>query len=268
MSAVDREKFATNTAHRRPLRVAVVQSNYIPWKGYFDLIRQVDCFVFYDDLQYTKNDWRNRNRIKTADRIEWLTIPCGTDRHRLICDVRTDRFDWQANHWRRIEASYRNAPFWEEYAGHFRDFYLGKRWEYLSELNQSMIRFITTEVFRVATAFDDSRKFRLTARKTERLVDLLLQVGATDYLSGPSARAYIEPDLFREAGIALHYMDYSGYPEYPQLHGAFVHDVSVLDLIFNVGSEALQYLQRPSGCTPSSGSETTRSAVSACETTA
>jgi hypothetical protein len=234
----------SHSADGRPrFRVAVVQSNYVPWKGYFDLIRQVDCFVFYDDLQYTKNDWRNRNRIKTPHGVKWLTIPCGKDLHRLICEVRVDRVDWQADHWKRLEASYRGAPSWQAYSDRLREFYLGTRWEYLSDLNQSLIRFVSKDVLQLSTRLDDSRRFHLTATKTERLVDLLSQVGATDYLSGPSAKAYIQPALFTEAGIALHYIDYGAYPEYPQLHGAFVHDVSILDLLFNVGEKALEYLQ-------------------------
>jgi WbqC-like protein family len=225
-------------------RVAVLQSNYIPWKGYFDIIRQVDTFVFHDDLQYTKNDWRNRNRIKTPSGPDWLTIPCGTDEHRLICDVRIDRKDWQSAHWRRLEASYRAAPSWSCADALLRPFYLGTRWAFLSELNQALIRCIARDVLGLATTFDDSRRLRLTSRKTERLVDLLTQVGATDYLSGPAAKAYLEPALFAEAGIALHYVDYTGYPAYPQLHGAFVHEVSIVDLIAHTGPHARQYVER------------------------
>jgi hypothetical protein len=223
-------------------RVAVLQSNYLPWKGYFDIIRQVDAFIFHDDLQYTKNDWRNRNRIKTPNGVRWLTIPCGSDHHRLICDVRVDQIAWQGEHWRRIEASYRAAPYWNVYADRLRWFYLESRWTHLSDLNQALIRFIASDVLGLTASFDDSRRFGVTGNKTRRLVDLLLKAGATEYLSGPSGRAYIEPELFAEAGIALHFVSYDGYPEYPQVHGPFVHEVSVIDLLFNTGPAAPSYL--------------------------
>ena len=232
------------TAERARHRVAILQSNYLPWKGYFDLIGQVDRFIFYDDLQYTKHDWRNRNRIKTPQGVRWLTIPCGTDQRRRICDVRIDAIDWQGDHWRRIEASYGSAPYWALYADRFRAFYLDTRWTHLSELNQALIRFIAADVLKLTAVFDDSRRFGATASKTHRLIDVLVKAGATDYLSGPAAKAYIEPGLFEEAGIALHYASYDGYPEYPQLHGPFVHDVSVIDLLFHTGPDARAYLRR------------------------
>ena len=231
-------------AERARHRVAILQSNYLPWKGYFDLIGQVDRFIFYDDLQYTKHDWRNRNRIKTPQGVRWLTIPCGTDQHRRICDVRIDAIDWQGDHWRRIEASYGSAPYWALYADRFRAFYLDTRWTHLSELNQALIRFIAADVLKLTAVFDDSRRFGATASKTHRLIDVLVKAGATDYLSGPAAKAYIEPGLFEEAGIALHYASYDGYPEYPQLHGPFVHDVSVIDLLVHTGPDARAYLRR------------------------
>jgi hypothetical protein len=234
----------SSTASRTPFRVAVLQSNYIPWKGYFDIIRQVDCFVFLDDVQFTIRDWRNRNRIKTPAGPQWLTIPCGADRNRLICDVRVDAADWQTDHWRQLERNYRTAPYWSKYEGRLREWYLGRRWQYLSELNQHVIREIATDVLSLPTTFDDSRRFDVTSTKTERLVDLVSRLGATDYLSGPAARAYIRPELFAEAGIGLRYMDYKGYPEYQQLHGPFAHDVSVIDLLCHTGDAALRYLER------------------------
>jgi hypothetical protein len=235
---------ASNTTARAPFRVAVLQSNYIPWKGYFDIIRHVDCFVFLDDVQYTIRDWRNRNRIKTPAGPQWLTIPCGADRNRRVCDVRVDASDWQLDHWRQLEKNYRNAPYWARYESRLREWYLARRWEYLSELNQYVTRTIASELLALPTAFEDSRRFNVTSTRTERLVDLVTRLGATDYLSGPAARAYIQPELFAAAGVNLHYFDYSGYPEYPQMHGPFVHEVSVLDLLFQTGDEALRYLDR------------------------
>jgi hypothetical protein len=223
-------------------RVAVLQSNYLPWKGYFDIIGQVDTFIFYDDVQYTTDDWRNRNRIKTPYGTQWLTIPVGSGGKRQICEIRIDATDWQEDHWRRIERSYRVAQYWSLYADRLRAFYLESRWTHLSELNHALIRFIAMDILGLSASFDDSRRFELTGNKTRRLVDLLLKAGATEYLSGPAAKAYIEPALFDEAGITLRYVSYDGYPEYPQLHGPFVHEVSVIDLLFNTGPAAREFL--------------------------
>lgn len=226
-------------------RVAILQSNYIPWKGYFDIIKNVDLFVFYDDVQYTARNWRNRNTIKTKNGLEWLTIPCGDGIHRLINQVKVDRGDWQIKHWEKIEKNYSMAPFWREYRDFFSKIYLEKKWSMLSEFNQNTISLISRDIFGFKTKFDDSSKFNLTSKGAEKVIDTLLMVGATYYLSGPSARNYLKDEDFVKSGIALEYMDYNGYPEYPQQHGGpFVHEVSVIDLIFNAGPSAIFYLKR------------------------
>lgn len=227
-------------------KVAILQSNYIPWKGYFDLIRQVDLFIFYDDVQYTKNDWRNRNRIVTPRGGEWLTIPCGPDIHRRIDQVRVDNRPWQRSHWDKIRESYREAPFWGRYHELFSDVLLGKTWEYLSDINKTLIELVCREILNIQTPFADSTRFHAAGEKTERLISLLTAVGATHYLSGPSARDYIDPAQFAGNGIELEYIHYDGYPVYRQLHGRpFRHDVSIIDLIFNTGPEASRHLERP-----------------------
>src|SRR5690349_21530552 len=127
-------------------KVVVLQSNYIPWKGYFDLIHDADCFVFYDDVQYTKNDWRNRNRIIMPGGPKWLTIPTGIDAHRLICEVELPDASWQGRHWETIRQSYRRAPYFKHYRPFFEEIYLGREWRTLSELNQHLIRQITRDL--------------------------------------------------------------------------------------------------------------------------
>jgi hypothetical protein len=219
-------------------RVAILQSSYIPWKGYFDIIHDVDLFVFHDDLQYTKGDWRNRNRIKTPRGAEWLTIPVGTREDRLICEVEIRDRSWAAKHWRRIAQSYSRAPHFESYRPWFEEAYLGRAWESLSELNQHLIRGISRDLLGLRTEFADSRDFRPEGRKLDRLLDLVRKAGAGLYVSGPAARSYIDPARFEEIGVQLAWKDYSGYPEYPQAYPPFVHEVTVLDLLFHVGPEA------------------------------
>lgn len=221
-------------------RVAVLQSNYIPWKGYFDIINSVDYFIFHDDLQYTKNDWRNRNKIKTHNGVEWLTIPVGDDTNRLICevDIKDDR--WQKKHWRKLVQHYGNCNYFSCYQSFFENAYLERRWTNLSELNQYLICNIA-KILGVSTEFGDSRDYNLKGRKLDRLIELLIKTEADHYISGPSARDYIEADKFEQAGISLEYMNYD-YPEYPQQYGAFEGGVSILDLLFNVGPEANRYI--------------------------
>lgn len=224
------------------MRVAIIQSNYIPWKGYFDIIRDVDTFVFLDDVQFTVRDWRSRNRVKTKDGLKWLTVPVGSDTRRLIHEVAIPDHGWQQEHWGIIRQNYAKAPFFGQYRELFEDFYLGRRWTSLSEMNQHLTQRIARECLGITTTFRDSREFEVQGRKLDRLLDLIRQTGATSYLSGPSARDYIDDARFEEAGIALSYKDYAGYPEYPQLYPPFEHAVSVLDVLFNVGPDAPHYL--------------------------
>jgi hypothetical protein len=224
------------------MRVAVLQSNYIPWKGYFDIIHDVDVFYFYDDVQYTSGDWRNRNRIKTAAGERWLTVPVGKGHHRRICDVALPPTDWADEHWRRLRGAYRAAPYFEAYREFFDDLYLGRRWQSLSELNQAFTVAIARSLLGVATEFRHSSSVALTATKGERLIELLTRVGATTYVSGPAARAYIDDAAFTAAGLRVEWKDYRGYPEYPQLHPPFSHQVTILDLLFHTGPAAPRHI--------------------------
>jgi len=225
-----------------PKRVAVLQSNYVPWKGYFDIMRDVDLFIFYDDRQFTKNDWRNRNQIKAASGPEWLTIPVGDAIDRLICDVAIANESWQAKHWRTLQQNYGRCPHFARYREYFADVYLGRRWTNLSELNQTLIRHIAREFLGLRTEFADSRDYAATGQKLDRLLDLVVQSGATTYVSGPSAKEYIVAERFNQAGIDLVWKDYAGYPPYPQRFPPFEHKVSILDLLFNCGPEAPHYI--------------------------
>ncbi|MFA5114033.1 MAG: WbqC family protein [Candidatus Margulisiibacteriota bacterium] len=224
------------------MRVAVIQSNYLPWKGYFDIINDVDLFVFYDDVQFTRNDWRNRNRIKTPNGLKWLTVPCGPDISRLIHEVRLDSSKWQEKHFNQIAEAYKQSPYFARYEPFWRQIYREKTWQSLSELNQTLVRRIMGELLGVTRQYADSRQYELTGRGAPRLLSLLQQVGATSYVTGPSAANYLNEQMFRERGIELIWKDYNGYPEYPQLYRPFEQQVSIIDLLFNTGPAAPQYI--------------------------
>ena len=223
-------------------RVGVIQSNYIPWKGYFDIIHDVDLFVFYDDVQYTKNDWRNRNKVKTAQGLCWLTIPVGPSENRLICEVEVANGSWNRKQWETIKQSYSKAPYFKKYQDFFQYVYLEAKWTSLSELNQFLVKTISKEFLGIQTQFTDSRAYRAQGEKLERLIDLLRKVEATLYVSGPTAKGYIDESRFKDAAVELVYKDYSGYPEYPQPFPPFEHAVSIVDLLFGCGPEAPYYI--------------------------
>ena len=218
------------------MRVVVLQSNYLPWKGYFDLIQDADVFVFYDEMQYTKNDWRNRNRICSKNGVQWLTIPISRDAVKLkISEVRLPETRWREDHFQTLQDSYKPARFFRQIEPLLHDFYKARMWTQLSELNRHCTESIA-RLLGIATRFLDSKDFNLDGGRVERLVSLLRQVGATEYLSGPSARAYLagSEGLFEQAGIRLSFKSYEGYPEYPQFHAPFLHAVSILDVLANV----------------------------------
>ena len=225
------------------MRVAIVQSCYLPWKGYFDLIHSVDEFILLDDVQYTRRDWRNRNRIKTPSGPAWLTIPVNSKGRYLypIKDITINDPSWSIQHWKTIATNYARAPHFDRYADIFEPLYLECRETHLSAINQRWISAICW-ILGINTKLSWSMDYRLVSGKTERLVEICRQAGATEYLSGPSARSYIDATQFAEAGLKLSYFNYSDYPEYPQLYPPFDHHVSVLDLIFNQGSSATQYM--------------------------
>jgi hypothetical protein len=219
-------------------RIAILQSNYIPWKGYFDLIDSVDEFILYDTAQFTKNDWRNRNKIKTSGGVLWLSIPVRHSFGQLIQDTTISDSTWARTHWRSLSQAYAKTAYFKMYKPVFEDLY--KKCSAESKLSNVNFLFIKEicSILGIKTAISWSRDYRLVDGQTERLVDLCRQLGAGEYLSGPAAGNYIEPDLFARENIKLTYVDYSGYPEYPQLYPPFEHGVSIVDLIFNTGPEA------------------------------
>lgn len=224
-------------------KVAILQSNYIPWKGYFDMIAAVDEFILYDDMQYTKNDWRNRNQIKTPQGLSWLTVPVRQKGKfgQLIRDTELNGDQWRGVHWKSLSMNYRKSDHFHEIAEVI-EFLYSKSYNSISELNRVFIEVICGYLG-IKTKISNSWDYSLGEGKTERLVDLCRQAGAGEYVSGPSAKSYIQKDLFDEAGINLSWFDYTGYPEYPQLWGDFTHGVSILDLLFNCGKDSPNYMR-------------------------
>jgi len=225
-------------------KVAIVQSNYIPWKGYFDMIAAVDEFILYDDMQYTRRDWRNRNQIKTPQGLQWLTVPVLVKGryHQKIRETEIDGFDWAAVHWKTLAQNYRRAPHFDEVAAWLEPLYIVESYSHISQLNRRFIEAICAYLG-IKTVISNSWDYTLLDGKTERLADLCAQVGGTEYISGPAAKDYVEESIFTDMGIKLTWFNYTGYPEYPQLWGEFIHGVTILDLLFNCGKEASRYMR-------------------------
>ncbi len=223
--------------------LAILQSNYIPWKGYFDIINSVDEFLIYDSLQYTRYDWRNRNKIKTANGVRWLTIPVqARNRFKLrIEDVETVDNRWRKQHWLSLLHSYSRAPYFKDYKDLFEHLYLGRSEQSLSKINESLIQAIC-QILHINTTIVSMSEPEHRQDKTERIIRLCKERGADVHLFGPAARNYLDVDRFRNHGLTDAWMSYDGYPEYRQLYLPFEHRLSVLDLIFNAGPDAHSYM--------------------------
>lgn len=219
-------------------KVAISQSNYIPWKGYFDMIASVDVFVLYDDMQYTKRDWRNRNKIKTESGSKWLSVPVNVKGkyYQKINETIVSDASWQRSHLSSLQQSYKSAPGYRELMVWLEPIFQNELPPTLSEVNRIFIDEICG-ILGITTQILDSRDFELADGKTERLANLCSQLGASEYVSGPAAKSYIDESCFSELGIQLSWADYTNYPEYNQLWGKFEHSVTILDLLFNVGVE-------------------------------
>jgi hypothetical protein len=229
---------------KTPKKVAIVQSCYIPWKGHFDLINMVDEFILYDDVQYTRRDWRNRNTIKTPKGAAWLTIPVDVKGKyfQAIKDTTVIDPGWNHRHWKSILHNYSKARYFGAYRELLEELYLGCNETSLSKINYRFVSAIC-QLLGITTKLSWSMDYELTGDKTERLIGLCKQANATEYISGPSAKGYMDEELFRYENIELRYMDYSGYPEHTQLYPPFDHNVSIVDLILNEGPDARSYMK-------------------------
>jgi hypothetical protein len=225
-------------------KVAILQSNYIPWKGYFDIIQKADVFVIYDEVQYTKNDWRNRNMIKTPTGMQWLTIPVlQQSLNQKICETCVSKSNWNIKHWNALVGNYAKAPYFRHYESEFKLLYSSIETDNLSEINRQFIDKINS-VLNITTEIIDSRALGLIGDKNERLIDAVKKLNGTHYISGPAAKSYLDLTAFEKASIHVEWMEYSGYPAYSQLFEPFNHNVTVLDLLFNEGPNAKNFLKR------------------------
>ncbi len=226
-------------------KVAILQSNYIPWKGYFDLIDSVDDFVFYDEVQYTRRDWRNRNKIKLSTGPTWLTIPVqvkgGFEQKISVTRVSTSR--WAQEHWLSISHAYARAKFFDMYRDLFKDLYKrAEEMEYLSQINCMFIEAICSQLA-INTRLHQSSEFVFLEGKSERLAGICRDLKADAYVSGPAARDYLKEQVFVEMGMSVEWFKYGPYQEYPQLYPPFEAAVSILDLLFATGADARQFIK-------------------------
>jgi WbqC-like protein family len=224
-------------------RVAIVQSNYVPWRGYFDLIASVDEFVLLDDVQYTRRDWRNRNRIKTAQGTRWLTIPVqASGRYtQTIAETLVAEDDWATRHWSTVRQSYRNATGFAE-AAFVEELYASVPGPSLSDVNRHFLEAICGRL-EIATPLIRSHDYDPQGTKTGRLLDISRKAGARTYVSGPAAQAYLDEGAFAEHGIEVEWFEYGPYPEYEQPHPPFEPQVSILDTLLCMGAAAAEYVR-------------------------
>jgi hypothetical protein len=225
-------------------KTIITQSNYIPWKGFFDSMAQVDTIVMYDDMQYTKRDWRNRNVIKTPQGLKWLSIPVEVKGKffQKINETKISDSNWNIDHLNQLKQNYKTAKSYKEVIDWIENLYIKCQFEYLSEINCYFIENIN-EFLGISVEIIGSDRFILAEDKTERLVNICKELGTTDYYSGPAGKVYMEESKFEKENIQVNYFDYTGYDEYDQLYGEFNHGVTIFDLIFNCGIESKKYLK-------------------------
>jgi hypothetical protein len=225
-------------------KILITQSNYIPWKGYFDSIKLTDTFVVYDDMQYTRRDWRNRNLIKTNSGLKWLTIPVQVKGKyfQKINETLVSDSNWNIDHLNILNENYKSAKSYLEAKDFINDLYRNVKSNYLTEIN---VYFITEicKFLQIPINIRYSSEFVLQEDRNERLISIVKDLDGKEYYSGPAAKFYMDEELFNNSNIQVHYLDYSNYPEYDQKYGDFEHGVSIIDLIYNEGQNAKNFLK-------------------------
>jgi len=223
-------------------KIAILQSNYIPWKGYFDIINEVDEFILYDTAQFTKNDWRNRNKIKTNQGVEWISIPVKHSISQKINEIEVLSNQWRKKHWRTLQQNYSRSANFDKYKAIFENLYLNNNETYLSVINYNFICEIN-KILDIKTKISWSLDYILEGERSEKLLNICKQAGANEYISGPAAKSYLNINLFEQENIKVTWADYSDYKEYNQLFPPFEHGVSILDLVFNEGENAKLFMK-------------------------
>ncbi len=224
-------------------KIVITQSNYIPWKGYFDMLNAADVFVVYDDMQYTKRDWRNRNLIKTPNGLSWLSVPVSVKGKyfQKISETEISDQKWTDKHWNTIKHNYSKSMFYKEICSLIEPLY-ARQYKTITEVNVAFIKVICGYL-QIDTDIRYSSEFTLAEERSQRLLDICLELNGRKYISGPSAEAYLDQKLFSENGVEVEWFNFADYPEYDQLHGQFEHGVTILDVLFNTGHDAMKYLK-------------------------
>lgn len=222
------------------MMVAIHQPQYLPWLGYFNKIKQADIFCFLDTVQFKKNEWQNRNRIKTAQGWQWLTVPVRFRFPDPINAVRIqNRQNWRHKHLQALMTNYRKTPFFDAYFSLFRDIY-DREWRSLAELNIMLIEQLTDALGVPRPLFLRASSLAgISDHPTDRLIDICQSVSADTYLSGPAGADYMDVDRFRGRGVSVIFQDFA-HPVYPQRFGEFISHLSAVDLLFNRGPESVE----------------------------
>tara|TARA_R110002020_G_scaffold366278_1_gene578363 strand:- start:3144 stop:3836 length:693 start_codon:yes stop_codon:yes gene_type:complete len=225
-------------------KLGVIQSGYIPWKGFFDIIASCDEFIIYDDVQYTRRDWRNKNFIKSPDGLLRLTVPVKVKGkyNQKIKETKVVDHLWQIKHFRSLESNYGKSPFFKEIMHWLKPLYLDKKYDYLSEINEVFIKSIC-DYLNISTLIKNSNQYDLKGDKCECLINLCTQTNSSVYVSGPKAKDYIDEKKFEFNSVKVEWFDFEKYPTYNQMYGEFAHQVSILDLLFNCGDNSVKYMK-------------------------
>ena len=226
--------------------IGILQPGYLPWLGFFEQVYRSDVFVIYDDVQYDKEGWRNRNRIKTANGIQWLTVPVHVKLSEmpLIKDVRIDnKENWRKKHLKSIMMSYSRSPFLGNYLSFFEDVYV-KHWEFLIDIDMHIILKILEWLGMGEKKIVLSSSLGIkkeTNNKMDRLIFICKLFDGDTFYEGAAGRNYIDTNYFAQKGIKVEFQDYK-HPVYKQLYGDFVPYLAIIDLLFNHGSDSLDIL--------------------------
>jgi arginyl-tRNA synthetase len=223
--------------------VAIHQPQYLPWLGYFDKIDRSDVFVFLDNVQFKKNEWQNRNKIKTSEKWQWITVPVIHKFGQEISEVKINNtVTWGKKHLNTIITNYSKAPFFKEHVEFFEKTF-AREWQYLVDINIHVIQYLTEALGISYKKFVRASEYALSEEPTERLTDICKEMGGDVYLSGKDGANYLDLDKFENEGIQVIFQDYK-HPQYPQLYGDFEPYLSVIDLLFNCGPESLSILRK------------------------
>jgi hypothetical protein len=224
--------------------VVILQPGYLPWLGFFDQMRRSDVFVYYDDVQFDKHGWRNRNRIKTPAGPLWLSVPVlHSGRHgQPILEVEIDnRLPWARKQISSIRQNYAKAPYLDDYLPGL-NAVLQRSWKYLVDLDMRVVELMGTWLD-IQPRIARSSELGIEGKKSARLLDICRHFGADCYISGDAAKDYLDSELFAANGVRVEWQEYQ-HPVYPQLHGDFLPYLSALDMVLNTGATSQKIIKR------------------------